>query len=217
MSKRFIVLLGPPGAGKGTQAKMISEKLDIPHISTGDILRESVKKDTPLSREVKQVMEKGELVSDSLLEQIIKERLNERDCDKGFLLDGYPRNLSQSETLKAILSEKNIFGDVVALEISVSDDEIVQRLKNRRSCPNCGMVYNLVSNPPKKDAICDNCGYQLVLRDDDKEETVRQRLLVYHQKTEPVIYFFEKFNKLLKVNGNGTPEKILEEVLEKLN
>lgn len=217
MSKRFIVLLGPPGAGKGTQAKMISEKLDIPHISTGDILRESVKKDTPLSREVKQVMEKGELVSDSLLEQIIKERLNERDCDKGFLLDGYPRNLSQSETLKAILSERNIFDDVVALEISVSDDEIVQRLKNRRSCPNCGMVYNLVSNPPKKDDICDNCSHQLVLRDDDKEETVRQRLLVYHQKTEPVIVFFEKFNKLLKVNGNGTPEKILEEVLEKLN
>lgn len=217
MSKRFIVLLGPPGAGKGTQAKMISEKLDIPHISTGDILRESVKKDTPLSREVKQVMEKGELVSDSLLEQIIKERLNERDCDKGFLLDGYPRNLNQSETLKAILSEKNIFDDVAALEISVSDDEIVQRLKNRRSCPNCGMVYNLVSNPPKEDSLCDSCGSPLVLRDDDKEETVRQRLLVYHQKTEPVIKFFEKHNKLLRVDGNGTPEKILEEVLEKLN
>lgn len=217
MKKRFIVLLGPPGAGKGTQAKMISERLDIPHISTGDILRESVKKDTPLSREVKQVMEKGELVSDLLLEKIIKERLNEKDCQKGFLLDGYPRNLSQSETLKAILSEKNIFEDVVALEISVPDDEIVQRLKNRRSCPACGMVYNLITNPPKKDTLCDGCGSQLVLRNDDKEETVRQRLLVYHQKTEPVVVFFEKYKKLLKINGNETPEKILEEVLEKLN
>jgi adenylate kinase len=217
MRNRFIVLLGPPGAGKGTQAKMISEKLDIPHISTGDILRESVKKDTPLSREVKQIMEKGELVSDSLLEKIIRERLNEKDCEKGFLLDGYPRNLSQSETLKSILSEKNIFESVVALEISVPDDEIVKRLKNRRSCPNCGMVYNLITNPPKKDSLCDGCGSQLVLRDDDKEETVRQRLLVYHQKTEPVIVFFEKYKKLLKVNGNQTPERILGEVLEKLN
>jgi len=217
MRNRFIVLLGPPGAGKGTQAKMISEKLDIPHISTGDILRESVKKDTPLSREVKQIMEKGELVSDSLLEKIIRERLNEKDCEKGFLLDGYPRNLSQSETLKSILSEKNIFESVVALEISVPDDEIVKRLKNRRSCPNCGMVYNLTTNPPKKDSLCDGCGSQLVLRDDDKEETVRQRLLVYHQKTEPVIVFFEKYKKLLKVNGNQTPERILGEVLEKLN
>lgn len=217
MRNRFIVLLGPPGAGKGTQAKMISEKLKIPHISTGDILRESVKKETPLSREVKQVMERGELVSDLLLEKIIRERLNEEDCQEGFLLDGYPRNISQSETLKEILSEKNIFKDVIALEISVSDDEIVKRLKNRRSCPECGMVFNLITNPPKNDNKCDSCGTDLILRDDDKENTVRQRLLVYHQKTEPVLDFFSKSAKFLKIEGTGTPEEILEKVLEKLN
>lgn len=217
MSKRFLVLLGPPGAGKGTQAKMISEKLCIPHISTGDILRESVKKDTPLSREIKEVMDKGELVSDALLERIIRERLDEEDCKKGFLLDGYPRNINQSETLKSIFIEKKLFDDAIALEIDVRDEEIVKRLKNRRSCPKCGMVFNLVSNPPKKDTVCDNCGTELVLRDDDKEETIRQRLAVYHQKTEPVIEFFEKHKKLLKINGTGIPEKILEEVLEKLN
>ncbi|MCX7829446.1 MAG: adenylate kinase [Acidobacteria bacterium] len=217
MKNRFIVLLGPPGAGKGTQAKMVSEKLQIPHISTGDILRESVKKETPLSKEIKQIMEKGELVSDSLLEQIIRERLGEKDCQNGFLLDGYPRNVSQSETLKTILTDKGIFDDVVALEISVPDEIIVERLKNRRSCPKCGMVFNLATNPPIKDSICDGCGSELILRDDDKEETVRQRLSVYHQKTEPVIDFFVRFQKLIKINGKGSPEEILDDILEKLN
>lgn len=217
MSDKFIVLLGPPGAGKGTQAKMISEKLGIPHISTGDILRDTVKKDTPLSREIKEIMEKGELVSDSLLEKIIRERLAEEDCRRGFLLDGYPRNMSQAQTLKEILVEKGNFENIIALEIFVSDDEIVERLKNRRTCPQCGMVFNLITNPPKVDSKCDNCGSLLVLRDDDKEETVRQRLLVYHKKTEPVTGFFQENAKLVKVEGSGSPEKILREAMEKLN
>jgi len=212
----FIVLLGPPGAGKGTQAKMISEKACVPHISTGDILREAVRKDSPLGREAKAVMDRGELVSDSLLVNIIIERLSRSDCANGFLLDGYPRNISQSQTLEKVCSEHNIWDKVYALEISVPDEEIVDRLKNRRSCPSCGAVYNIVSNPPKQDAACDGCSTKLQLRDDDREETVRQRLTVYHERTEPVVGYFAERKKHLVVKGEGSPENIFAAIMEKL-
>jgi adenylate kinase len=212
----FIVLLGPPGAGKGTQAKMISDKLGVPHISTGDILRESVRKDSPLGREVKAVMDKGELVSDTLLADIIIDRLSQADCAAGFLLDGYPRNISQSETLEKLTTEKNIWDKVFALEINVPDEDIVDRLRNRRSCPSCGAVYNIISNPPEKDGICDGCSAKLQQRDDDREETVRQRLNVYHERTEPVIGYFKDRNKHLVVKGQGSPDDIFGAIMEKL-
>jgi adenylate kinase len=212
----FIVLLGPPGAGKGTQAKMIADKLAIPHISTGDILREAVRKDSPLGREAKAIMDRGELVSDSLLAGIIIDRLCQSDCASGFLLDGYPRNISQSETLEKITAEKNIWDKVFALEICVPDGDIIDRLKSRRSCPSCGAVYNIISNPPKQDEICDNCSAKLQLRDDDREETVRQRLDIYHERTEPVIGYFKERNKHISVKGQGSPEDIFAAIMEKL-
>lgn len=212
----FIVLLGPPGAGKGTQAKMLSESLSVPHISTGDILREAVRNETPLGREVKSVMERGELVSDFLLEKIIEERLNQKECLKGFILDGYPRNLNQAETLERIAQKKGISSKIVAVNIFVSDDEIVKRLKSRRSCPACGKVYNLISNPPKKDEICDECGEKLVLRDDDKEDTVRQRLSVYNEATAPVIAFYKEKGKFFEVDGTKSPSEVLGSIKEKL-
>ena len=214
--KSYLVLLGPPGAGKGTQAKMIADQLKIPHISTGDILRESVRADSSLGREVKAVMDKGDLVSDGLLKEIVKERLALDDCRNGFLLDGYPRNIPQSETLEEMMCGKSLWEKIFALEISVPDDEIVQRLKNRRSCPECGRVFNMISNPPANDETCDDCSVKLVQRDDDREETVRQRLSVYHKKTEPVMSFFKDRNKLICVSGGGSPEQVLKDVMERL-
>jgi adenylate kinase len=212
----FIVLLGPPGAGKGTQAKMISEKLGVPHISTGDILREAVRKDSPLGREVKAVMDRGDLVSDALLADIIIDRLSESDCAAGFLLDGYPRNISQSATLEKLTAEKKMWDKVFALEITVPDEEIVDRLRNRRSCPSCGAVYNIISNPPKQDETCDGCSAKLQLRDDDREETVRQRLKIYHERTEPVIGYFKDRSKHLVVKGQGSPDDIFGAIMEKI-
>lgn len=213
---KFIVLLGPPGAGKGTQAKMVSEKLGVPHISTGDILREAVRKDSPVGREAKAVMEKGGLVSDGLLAEIVKERLSEEDCVSGFILDGYPRNIPQSETLEAVSTAKGTWKKIVALEIEVPDENIIDRLKNRRSCPKCGMVYNLKTSPPKKDEMCDSCSTRLVQREDDGEKTIRQRLIVYHEKTAPVTSYFGARNKHLTVEGEGSPEEVFDNIMEKL-
>lgn len=212
----FIVLLGPPGAGKGTQAKLISEKLGVPHISTGDILREAVRNDSPLGRQAKAIMDRGELVPDGLLVDIIVERLSRSDCADGFLLDGYPRNVAQSETLEGVCRKHGIWEKVHALEISVPDEEIVDRLKSRRSCPKCGAVYNLVSNPPQKPEACDACGSKLQLRDDDREETVRQRLKVYHERTEPVVGYFAERDKHIVVKGEGSPDDIFAAIMEKL-
>jgi len=212
----FVVLLGPPGAGKGTQAKMISEKLGVPHISTGDILREAVRNDSQLGRQAKAVMDRGELVPDQLLVDIIVERLSRTDCAGGFLLDGYPRNVAQSQTLEGVCRERGIWDKVFALEISVPDEEIVGRLKSRRSCPSCGAVYNVVSNPPKQAETCDACSTKLQLRDDDREETVRQRLKVYHERTEPVVGYFAERGKHIVVKGEGSPDAIFTAIMEKL-
>lgn len=214
---KFLVLLGPPGAGKGTQAKMLSEKFAIPHISTGDILREAVRKESPLGKEVKDVMERGELVSDDLLEKIIEERLSQKDCSDGFLLDGYPRNLNQAETLERILEKKNILDKLVSLNIEVPDGEIVRRLSQRRSCPQCGMVYNLLTNPPKSDLKCDGCKTTLIQREDDREETIKERLNVYHKNTSPVIDFYKNRGNLINVDGTKNPSEVLRMIEEKLN
>jgi adenylate kinase len=208
MSQKNLVLLGPPGAGKGTQAKELAVKVGCPHISTGDMLREAVREGTPLGLQAKAVMDRGELVSDELLTGIVKERLAKPDCNGGFILDGYPRNLPQAGILQGILKDLGK-EDVRALELEVPDDVIVTRLGSRRSCPACGAVYNLVFSPPAKEGVCDKCGAGLVLRDDDKESVIRERLRVYHEKTAPLSEHYRSQGRLKTVPGDLAPAEVL--------
>ena len=209
----YLVILGAPGAGKGTQAKVLAEKLRVPHISTGDMLREAVREGTPLGLKAKAVMDKGELVSDELLTGIVKERLSKTDCSGGFILDGYPRNLSQADILDGLLRGLSKEG-VLALELEVPDQAIVTRLSSRRSCAACGSVYNVVTSPPSQEGVCDKCGKGLVLRDDDKEDVIRERLRVYHEKTAPLSNRYREMGRLKSVRGDESPDKVLE-ALEK--
>jgi adenylate kinase len=211
VTAKNLVLLGPPGAGKGTQAKELSSRLGIPHISTGDMLREAVREGTPLGLKAKAVMESGGLVSDELLTGIVKERLAKPDCTPGFILDGYPRNLSQAAILDGILGELGK-DRVRAVELEVADDVIVTRLGSRRSCPGCGAVYNLVTSPPKSPGVCDKCSVTLVQRDDDKESVIRERLRVYHEKTAPLSAHFKARGVLLGVSGDQSPAEVLSAV-----
>ncbi len=213
-----IILLGPPGAGKGTQAKMISEKYGIPQIATGDILREAVAKGTELGKKAKEYMDRGELVPDEIVIGIVKERLKQPDCEKGFILDGFPRTLAQAEALDKMLEELGKKLDAV-INIDVPEEEIVKRIVNRRTCKNCGAVYHLIFNPPKVEGKCDKCGGELYQRDDDKEETVRERLRVYRERTEPLIEYYK--NKGLLYNVDGTKDiegvfKQIDEILSKI-
>ncbi len=213
MAQKNLILLGPPGAGKGTQAKVLSEKLGLPHVSTGDMLREAVREGTELGLKAKAVMDAGQLVSDELLTGIVKERLSKKDCAGGFILDGYPRNLSQAAILDEIL--KSLGKEAArAVELEVPDEAIVTRLSQRRSCPKCGAVYNLATNPPAKEGLCDKCGTALVQRDDDKESVIRQRLLVYHEKTAPLSDHFRKQGRLLAVDGSKKPEAVLADLMK---
>lgn len=181
-----IILLGPPGAGKGTQAKFITEKFGIPQISTGDMLRAAIKAGTDLGKQVKAVMDAGDLVSDELIINLVKERIAQPDCEKGCIFDGFPRTIPQAEAL----AEAGVDIDHV-LEISVPDDEIVQRLSGRRSHPGSGRVYHLVYNPPKTDGVDDETGEPLVQRDDDKEDVIRDRLATYHSQTAQLVGFYQ--------------------------
>lgn len=181
-----IILLGPPGAGKGTQARYICDRYDIPHISTGDLLRTAIKQQTKLGKEAKNVMDAGELVSDEIILGMIELRLAEPDCANGFLFDGFPRTIPQAEAV----TKKGIKIDHI-LQIDVADDEIVKRLSGRRICPSTGRVYNIVFDPPKHEGKDDETGELLMQRDDDKEETVRQRLEVYRKQTEPLVKYYQ--------------------------
>jgi len=210
-----IILLGPPGSGKGTQAEMLSKTYGIPHISTGDILREEVMKGTSLGEKVKVYMNKGELVPDELVIEILKKRLQEPDCKKGFILDGFPRNLRQAKALDIILRDVNLKIDAVVY-IDVTDEEIMRRLSLRRTCKVCGRVYNLYYNPPKYDEKCDICGGELFIRDDDKPEVIERRLKVFNEETKPLIEYYEEKRLLVRISGMSSIDDVFRHIAEKL-
>ncbi|HAL02668.1 MAG TPA: adenylate kinase [Lachnospiraceae bacterium] len=195
-----IVMLGAPGAGKGTQAKMIAEKYGIPHVSTGDIFRANIKNGTDLGKEAKTYMDKGELVPDELTVRILLDRVAQEDCKNGYVLDGFPRTIPQAEVLDKELTK---LGEKIdyAINVEVPDENIIKRMSGRRACLSCGATYHIEHVPPKKEGICDKCGSELVLRDDDKEETVKNRLNVYHQQTQPLIDFYNNKKVLKEVDG----------------
>lgn len=206
-----ILFLGAPGAGKGTQASLIAKKLNIPHISTGDIFREAVSKGTELGRKAKEYMDRGELVPDEVVIGIVKERLSQEDCRKGFVLDGFPRTVAQAEALDKVLEDLGAKLDFV-FNINVSEEEVVRRLTGRRTCRNCNAVYHVEFNPPAKDGICDACGGELYQRDDDKEETVRNRMRVYLEKTAPLIDYYKSKGVLIDINGELPVDGVTKEI-----
>ncbi len=210
-----IVLFGPPGSGKGTQAKMLAEKYNIPHISTGDILRDNLKNKTKLGLEAKSYMDKGELVPDDVLIGIIKDRLSQPDCASGFLLDGYPRTVPQADALNRILNEMEKKLDVV-LNINVPDEELIKRLSGRRMCT-CGASYHVLFNPPKQEGICDLCGNRLYHRDDDKEEAIMNRLDVYKSQTQPLIDYYTNDGMMVTVNGTVSISEVFDAICRVLD
>ncbi|SMC26119.1 Adenylate kinase [Desulfacinum hydrothermale DSM 13146] len=202
-----IILLGPPGAGKGTQAKRLIDAYGIPQISTGDMLRAALKEGTPLGLEAKKYMDQGALVPDEVVVGLVKERIQQDDCKKGYMLDGFPRNVSQAETLDRMLSELGQTIDHVVC-IQVPDEELVKRLTGRRTCRDCGAGFHVMFDPPKKDGVCDKCGGELYQRDDDNEATVKSRLQVYGEQTKPLIDYYEKQGKLRQIDGVGSIDEI---------
>ncbi len=208
-----LILLGAPGAGKGTQAKMISEKYGIPQISTGDMLRDAVAKGTELGRKAKEYMDRGELVPDEVVIGIVKERLQQPDCRKGFILDGFPRTIAQAEALDKMLGDLGMKIDAV-INVAVPEEEVVKRIVNRRTCRKCGAVYHLIYNPPKEDNKCDKCGGELYQRDDDREETVRERYRVYRENTEPLIDYYRRKGVLFDVDGTKDIKGVFQEIDE---
>ena len=195
-----IIMLGAPGAGKGTQAKMIAEKYQVPHVSTGDIFRANIKNGTELGMEAKKYMDQGLLVPDELTVKILLDRVAQPDCANGYVLDGFPRTIPQAEVLDKALKE---LGDQIdyAINVDVPDENIVNRMSGRRACVACGATYHVKYNAPKVENVCDSCGKELIIRDDDKPETVQNRLTVYHEQTQPLIDFYEKKGVLKSVDG----------------
>ncbi|MBQ6048916.1 MAG: adenylate kinase [Oscillospiraceae bacterium] len=202
-----LILLGAPGAGKGTQAEILSRELNIPTISTGNILRAAMKNGTPVGLKAKAFVEAGQLVPDDVIIGIVEERLAQDDCLKGYILDGVPRTIPQAEALE----EKGIAIDY-ALSIEISDDEIVKRMSGRRTCKECSQTFHIISNPPKKEGVCDFCGGELIVRKDDAPETVKARLSVYHAETEPLKAFYEARGKLKTVSNMPTIEETTDEI-----
>jgi len=206
-----IILLGPPGAGKGTQAKMLIDEYQIPQISTGDILRAAVKEGTRLGKEAKSYMDKGELVPDSVVIGIVEERIQEPDCKKGYMLDGFPRTVPQAEALDDMLGKLSAQIDHV-VSIEVANEELVKRLTGRRTCRECGAGYHVMFDPPKVEGICDKCGGELYQRDDDNEETVSSRLNVYESQTLPLIDYYKVKGKIRPIDGVGEIKEIFERI-----
>ncbi len=207
-----LILLGAPGAGKGTQATFIKEEFKIPHISTGDIFRANIRENTPLGIKAKEFINEGKLVPDELTIDLVKDRLLQDDCKNGFLLDGFPRNLNQADALKLFLKEHGMDLDAV-VDIEVDKNALVQRISGRRMCKDCGASYHIIFKKPKVEGICDICGGQLYQRDDDKEETVLKRIGVYEKETSPLIDFYRNENLLIEIDGNRNVEEITNDIL----
>lgn len=210
-----LIMLGAPGAGKGTQAKILSDKYSIPHISTGDIFRANIKAQTELGVKAKSFMDQGLLVPDELVVDLVADRLKQDDCVNGFILDGFPRTLVQADSLEKALIE---MGTILtaAVNVDVTDEQIIKRMAGRRACVSCGSTYHVETLKPAVEGICDRCGDKLVLRDDDKPETVEKRLVVYHDQTKPLIDFYAEKGKLVTVDGAQPIETITKEIIDHL-
>ena len=211
-----LILLGPPGAGKGTLAHIMIEKYHIPQISTGDILRQALKDGTDLGKEAKTYMDRGALVPDDVIINIVKERIKADDCQEGYIFDGFPRTVAQAEALDEVLHDLSVKLDAVA-NLNVPEEELIKRLSGRRTCKNCGTLYHMTNNPPTKEGVCDKCGGELFQRDDDNETTIRQRLAVYQEQTFPLIDYYTKQGLVITVSGIKTPNEsvaILSDALE---
>ena len=206
-----IIMLGAPGAGKGTQAKMIADKYGIPHVSTGDIFRANIKNGTELGKEAKRYMDQGLLVPDELTVKILLDRVAQEDCANGYVLDGFPRTIPQANVLDEALTK---LGDAIdyAVNVDVPDENIVKRMSGRRACLKCGATYHIVTIPPKQEGICDNCGSEIVQRDDDKPETVQKRLQVYHDQTQPLIDFYNNKGILKSVDGTKDLDAVFDSI-----
>jgi len=208
-----IIMLGAPGAGKGTQAKKITARYSIPHISTGDIFRANIKNGTELGKKAKTYMDQGLLVPDDLVVDLVVDRVNQEDCTNGYVLDGFPRTIPQAEALDKALTEMGQSIDY-AINVEVPDENIVQRMSGRRACVNCGATYHIVYAPTKKENVCDTCEGELILRDDDKPETVQKRLNVYHEQTQPLIDYYTEQDKLVEVDGTIDIEKVFDAIVK---
>lgn len=210
-----LIILGAPGAGKGTQAKIISDKYKIPHVSTGDIFRANIKENTELGKKAKEYMDSGLLVPDELVIELIVDRLNKEDCNSGFILDGFPRTIPQAEALDQALFDAGSKIDY-AIEIVVPDDLIIRRMSGRRACVNCGATYHIVNIPPVVEGRCDRCNSELILREDDKAETVLKRLEVYYEQTSPLIDYYKNQNILISIDGTRGIDQATEDIVNAL-
>lgn len=207
------VLLGPPGAGKGTQAVRLVEKYDIPHISTGDIFRKNIKEGTELGKKAQEYMNAGALVPDELVVDLVKDRLQQDDCKNGFLLDGFPRTIFQAEKLDEFLSEHNQKMDIV-INLKVEKEALIKRLTGRRVCKDCGASYHIINVPPKKEGICDSCGGELIQRKDDNLETVENRINVYEEQTAPLIGYYKEAGSLVDFNGEASLDEVFDAIVQ---
>nr|WP_314461688.1 adenylate kinase [uncultured Clostridium sp.] len=208
-----IIMLGAPGAGKGTQAKKIAEKYQIPHVSTGDIFRSNIKEGTQLGRKAKEYMDQGALVPDELTIGMLMDRIQKEDCKDGYVLDGFPRTIPQAESLQKAITEMGQRIDF-AINVDVPDENIINRMSGRRACISCGATYHIVYNPSKVPGVCDVCGSELVLRDDDKPETVKKRLSVYHDQTRPLIDYYKEAGVLVNVDGTQDLNKVFSDITD---
>ncbi len=208
-----IIMLGAPGAGKGTQAKRIAEKYSIPHISTGDIFRANIKEGTELGKKAKEYMDQGLLVPDELVVDLVVDRVGQADCKNGYVLDGFPRTIPQAESLDAALAKLGEKMDY-AIDVDVPDENIVSRMGGRRACVGCGATYHVEFNPTKTEGICDVCGEKLILRDDDQPETVQKRLDVYHEQTQPLIEYYTKAGILKTVDGTVAMDEVFQAIVQ---
>lgn len=207
------VLLGPPGAGKGTQAVRLVEKYEIPHISTGDIFRKNIKEGTELGKKAQEYMNAGALVPDELVVDLVKDRLQQDDCKNGFLLDGFPRTIFQAEKLDELLSESNLKMDIV-INLKVEKEALIKRLTGRRVCKDCGASYHIVNIPPKKEGVCDICGGELIQRKDDNIETVENRINVYEEQTAPLIGYYKEAGSLVDFDGEASLDEVFDAIVQ---